>query len=67
MLFAFQHPPGMISDGVFQFKGPRSVPNCRAAQENMGLGTDMADLFHAEYLLNVDPQQLVRFVLYAKP
>jgi len=53
----------MGPDGVLQFKEPLLFPDGRPAQVNRGLNAHILDFLPADDLLDVDPEQLVLFIL----
>ena len=57
----------MGTDGIFQFKEPLFLLYRGPAQIDRGFNSHILDFFGADDLLNVDPEQLMLFILYAQP
>ena len=57
----------MGPDGIFQFEQPLFLPDSSPAQINRRFDAHVLDLFPADDLLNIDPEQLVLFVLKPDP
>ena len=57
----------MGADGVLQFKEPLFLPDRGPAEIDRGFNAHILDLLDAENLLDVDPEQLVLFILQPKP
>ena len=59
-----EQAPGVGADGILQFKEPLFFPDSGPAEINCGFDAHILDVFRAEDLLNIDPEQLVLFILY---
>ena len=62
-----QKTPHMGTDGIFQFKEPLFLLYRGPAQIDSGFNSHILNLPGADNLLDVDPKQLVLFILHAQP
>ena len=57
----------MGPDGILQLKEPLLFPDGSPAQVNGGFDAHILDILCADDLLDVDPEQLVLFILHPNP
>ena len=57
----------MGADRISQLKQPPLVVHRGAAKKDVGLNTNILNIFCTDNLFDVDPEQLVLFILQTKP